>query len=107
MILPLVIGLALVTAKPAHTAKLTWKASTDAGTTVNVYRSTTGCAGTFVKLATGVVAAGPYTDTGLSAGTTYSYQITAVLNKLESLPSACVTTPIVPAAPAALALTFK
>lgn len=90
-----------------HTATLNWNASTDSGTTVNVYRSTAGCSGSFQRIASGIKAGGPYTDSNLTAGVTYSYYVTAVVNKLESRPSNCVSTPITPASPSAVVLMFK
>jgi hypothetical protein len=81
-------------------AVLSWTASTTAGSTVNVYR----CAGagcTPTKLTTGVVAAGPYTDTTVTAGA-YSYYVTAVVNGAESGPSNTATVTISPNPPTGL-----
>jgi fibronectin type 3 domain-containing protein len=94
-------------AAPKHSIKLTWTASPDVGSTVTIRRSTNGCAGTFTVLISRVAASGPYTDTTLVAGQTYSYQLTAVINNLESAPSNCVTSPVVPISPSNVQLTFK
>src|SRR5271170_2711188 len=86
-----------------HSATLTWTASTDTGGTVNVYRALTACTGTpsFVKLQSGVAAAGPYVDSTLGAGL-FCYYVTAVVGGVESLPSNQVGLTIVPAAPTSL-----
>jgi hypothetical protein len=90
---------------------LTWTASTTPGTSVNVYRGSSSCSNSFLKIASGVPAAGPYTAAGLFPGGTYSFQVTAVLNGQESAPSNCVlvTIPVAvpspPASPSGLAVT--
>lgn len=103
----LALLLLLAVKTTTHTATLNWKPSADAGTTVNVYRSTGGCSGSFQRIASGVVAGGPYKDANLSAGMTYSYQVTAVLKNTESPPSACVSTPVTAASPTNITIRFK
>lgn len=81
-------------------AVLTWTASTTPGSTVNVYRcSGTGC--TPAKLASGVTAGGPYTDSTVTAGS-YFYYVTAVVNGAESAPSNTATVSISPQPPTGL-----
>lgn len=76
-----------------HSVNLTWTASTDTGGTVNVYKATAACPAsgisgvTFTKLATAQPAAGPYTDSTVTAGQTVCYYVTAVVNGTESAPS--------------------
>jgi hypothetical protein len=62
----------------AHSAALTWTASTSTGVVgYNVYRGTqTG--GPYTKLTASPVAVTSYTDTGVQAGANYYYVVTAV-----------------------------
>lgn len=64
---------------------LTWNQSTDVGT-VNVYRAT-GTGATFAKIASGVPASGPYVDSAVDGGQEYRYQLTAVVDSVESVPT--------------------
>ena len=76
-------------ATPSATqVSLTWKASSMA-TSYNVLRSTTGGSG-FVTLASGVTATS-YTDTTVTAGTTYYYEVSATDSQGTSAPSAQVS----------------
>src|ERR1700679_4341720 len=75
------------------------------GTTVRVYRAPT-CGESFLLIAQNIPAAGPYNGIIPSApGTSVAFQVTAVLNNLESPPSNCIVltipTPVVPTAPPA------
>ena len=85
---------------------LTWPASTTASTTTNVYRLTGTCPASvttttgFTELASSQPAAGPYTDTNVTLGTTYCYVVTAVAGGLESVPSNTFQA-VFPGAPAA------
>jgi fibronectin type 3 domain-containing protein len=88
----LALGMAL-NATPAfsqRTVEIAWQASPSAAgnpsLTYNVYRAST-CAGQFSKVNASAVAATTYLDTTVAAGATYCYQVTAVLNGLESVPS--------------------
>jgi len=85
-------GIALNTA-PAicqRTVQITWQASSSAAgnpmLTYNVYRASS-CAGQFVKLNASGLSATSYVDTTVALGATYCYQVTAVLNGIESAPS--------------------
>ena len=66
----------------AQQVMLSWAASAGA-TTYNVYRSTTSGGEGATPVSTGVTATS-FTDTGLTAGTTYYYQVTAVNAQGES-----------------------
>ncbi|HEY7424670.1 MAG TPA: fibronectin type III domain-containing protein, partial [Gemmataceae bacterium] len=84
------------TAGPGQVA-LSWTASSGAAS-YNIYRGTS--SGGETKIASGVTTTA-YSDSGLSAGTTYFYEVTAVNSVGESGLSneASATTPSVPAAP--------
>lgn len=93
----------------ANQVTISWTASTGA-TSYNVYRSTT--AGVTVSNGTKLAGvASPYVNTGLTAGTTYYYIVTAVNSAGESAASTqtSATTnpapPTVPAAPATVTAT--
>jgi hypothetical protein len=85
---------------------LSWTASTGASS-YNIYRSTT--SGSEIQISTGVTATS-FTDTGLTNGTKYFYQVTAVDSAGESGMSSEVTaTPkaqaAIPSAPTSLSAT--
>ena len=85
---------------------LSWTASTGA-TSYNIYRSTTSGGEGSTAYKTGVTAA-TFTDTGLTNGTTYYYEVTAVNTGGESGKTSEVSaTPVatVPAAPTGLSAT--
>ncbi len=73
---------------------LSWSAGSPAGSTYNVYRAIGSCAspGAFSLLATGVSGTS-YTDSTVSGGTTYAYEVTAVdsTGGCESGLSACAS----------------
>lgn len=61
-----------------------------ANTTVNLYRSPTGCFGTFAQLVSGLPANGTYTDISVETGTVYGYQFKKLTNGVLSSASPCV-----------------
>lgn len=67
------------------TNDLTWTASITPNTTANVYRAPGTCAssGTFVKIASGLPAGGPYNDATPLVGA-QCYVVTATANGVES-----------------------
>lgn len=67
------------------TNDLSWTASVTPGTSSNVYRAPGICAsnGTFVKIASGLAAAGPYNDASPLVGA-QCYVVTASANGVES-----------------------
>lgn len=95
-------------AQSTHTVTLTWTPSTDTGGTVNIYRATSSCTGTptFTKLATGIVAAGPYVDSSVGIGP-FCYYVTAVVNGAESLPSTTAGATVLPLSPTSLVAVGK
>ena len=95
-------------AQASHSVTLNWTASTDTGGTVNVYRTAGACStsATFTKIATGVVAAGPYVDSGIAVGN-YCYQVTAVVGGAESVPSNQAPASVLPNAPTILVTIAK
>jgi hypothetical protein len=88
--------------------QLQWTGVT-APSVVRVYRGSS-CGGSFLVVAQNVPAAGPWNGIIPSApGTSVAFQVTAVLNNLESAPSNCIVltvpTPVPPTPPPAPALT--
>ena len=73
-----------------HTVTIAWSPSADAAAnpslTYNVYRAPA-CPGQFAKLNISPVASTTYLDTSVATGAAYCYQVTAVLNGVESTPS--------------------
>lgn len=89
---------------PAPSVSLSWTASVTTGGTVTIYRCVgTPCTATsaFTLLTSGVAAAGPYSDTSVTAGV-YSYFLEAVVNGASSPPSNTVIVTIAPAPPTGL-----
>jgi len=77
-------GLTAKAARQPGKITLTWTQSTSPGITANkVYRSTTGSGGPYSLLAT-LSPSTTYTDTGLTKGATYFYEVTAVNSGGES-----------------------
>jgi hypothetical protein len=78
-----------------HNVVVTWAASPDAaanpGITYNGYRAVSACPPpsgvSFTKIDSTAAGALTFTDTAVTVATTYCYEITAVLNGLESAPS--------------------
>ena len=72
---------------------ISWTAGSPAGATYNVYRSTGACpGGTYTLIQSGLTAS-PWTDTTVSGGTTYSYEVAAVdsTGGCESAKSGCAS----------------
>jgi hypothetical protein len=94
-------------AQGTHTVALSWGASPDAAAnptlSYTVYRASGACSTSplFAPVATNVAQTDIFTDTALAPGV-YCYQVTAVLNGAESLPSNQVTARILPSAPTTL-----
>lgn len=83
-------GLA-ATAPAAGQIALAWSSGSPAGTSYNVYRASGTCPGAgFTQVAAGLTATA-YSDTGLPAGRTYAYTVTARLEGCESAPSGCAS----------------
>jgi|ERR1700674_2555284 hypothetical protein len=91
----------------AHSASLTWTASTDSGVSYNIYRLSGACPSAattgFAKITAAPLTATTYTDSTVAPGT-YCYYATAVLNGAESIPSNLASAVILPAAPTALSV---
>lgn len=89
----------LTVTSQSSSALLTWTASPSGGT-VNVLRAPVACASNpvFSQIASGVVAAGPYTDTGLVPGH-YCYQTVAVVDGVPSGPSNTADLAVFPSSP--------
>ena len=90
------------TAVSTNQINLNWTASSGA-TSYNV-KSTTISGGSYTNVATGVTTTG-YTNTGLNAGTTYYYVVTAVNGNGESANSIQTGNTTIPPAPAGLTAT--
>ena len=75
----------------AHSAALTWVASTSAVVGYNVYRGTVS-GGPYAKLNSSLIALSTYTDSTVGSGQTYFYVVTAVdANSVESTDSSEVS----------------
>lgn len=83
-------GLTLTTS--ANQIVLSWTAGTPAGASYTVYRAIGACPQATTLLVSGI-AATTYTDSTVTGGTTYSYQVTAVdsANKCPSVKSSCAS----------------
>lgn len=102
----------VATMQAGHTVTLTWTASPDAAAnpsiTYNIYRfnGTPACPTSGFTLlsstASGVLTA---TDSNVTVGETLSYEVTAVLNGLESVPSGCASVLLPPSPPGKPTLT--
>lgn len=86
-----------------HSVALSWTASTDGGV-VTVYRASGACStsSVFASITTGV-ATNTFTDSTVTVGS-FCYQVTTVVNGLESQPSNQVTARILPQAPTSLTI---
>lgn len=76
-------------AQITHSVALSWTASTTSGATYNVYRLTGACPAAlslaaFTKLTSTPITALSYTDSAVTAGTTYCYAVTALVGQQES-----------------------
>jgi len=95
----------------SHSVDLAWGASPDAAAnptlSYNVYRSQTSCAAatTFTKINSTAAGSLAFTDSSVAVGNTYCYQVTAVLNGLESIPSPQAQAVILPSASPSLTAT--
>jgi Rhamnogalacturonan I lyases beta-sheet domain len=89
-VLALAFALGAVPARAQNSVRVSWTASPDAGEnpslTYNVYRAGS-CPGQFTKLNSAPLSSTSYLDTNAAIGAVYCYQVTAVLNGIESLPS--------------------
>jgi hypothetical protein len=81
------------TATGANQIQVSWADGSPSSTAFNVYRAAGTCAshGTFARIAT-AVAGSPRTDSTVSGGSTYAYQVTGLdaTANCESAPSGCV-----------------
>jgi hypothetical protein len=81
----------------AHSVDLSWQAPTSSPTVVagyNVYRMVSG-GSAYTLLNSSSIAATAYTDSGVTSGTTYFYEVTSVdQNKVESSPTSSVSVTI-------------
>jgi trimeric autotransporter adhesin len=90
---PGVPAIGTVTVPGNNQLTVSWSAGSPAGATYNVYRALGACpGGTFAPVQSGLTTS-PWTDTAVSGGTSYSYQVTAVHSSggCESAPSACAS----------------
>lgn len=96
-----------------HSVQVSWGASPDAAAnptlTYNLYRAVSVCTGspTFTKINTTPITGLTFTDTNVSVGNTYCYNVTAALNGLESIPSPSTPAVILPAPPGTPSTTAK
>jgi hypothetical protein len=90
LVLTLAFALGAAPTRAQNRVRVTWIASPDAegnpSLTYNVYRAGS-CPGQFTKLNATPLSGTSYLDTNVAIGTVYCYQVTAVLNGVESLAS--------------------
>lgn len=83
----LVLG--TVPARAQNSVRVSWTASSDAGgnpsLVYNVYRAGS-CPGQFTRLNSAPLSGTSYLDKNVAVGAVYCYQVTAVLNSVESYP---------------------
>lgn len=86
----LVLSLGAMSARAQHIVQVSWTASSDAAgnpsLAYNVYRAGS-CAGQFTKLNSAPLSGTSYSDTHVAIGAVYCYQVTAILDGVESIPS--------------------
>jgi fibronectin type 3 domain-containing protein len=101
LLLALLVVLAAVPARAQNSVRVSWTASSDAGGNpsliYNVYRAGS-CPGQFTKLNSTPLSGTSYLDTSAAVGAVYCYQVTAVLNGVESVPSNQVIAAVPPSA---------
>ena len=101
LLLTLVIALGAVPARAQNSVRVSWIASSDAGANpslvYNVYRAGS-CPGQFTKLNSVPLSGTSYLDLNVAVGVVYCYQVTAVLNGVESIPSNQVIAAVPPSA---------
>jgi glucosylceramidase len=94
------------TATSSSQINLSWTASTTSGVTYSVFRSTSsGFTPSSSNQITSGLSSTSYSDTGLSSGTPYYYQVEAVASTGTSVPSSqatATTTAVIPTAPTSL-----
>jgi hypothetical protein len=85
-----------IAASTTHEVTLSWKASVSSGIAgYNVYRATLP-SGSYVKLTSTVIAGTSFSDTDVTAGDTYSYEVTAVNQKGEESAPSARTSAVIP-----------
>jgi fibronectin type 3 domain-containing protein len=99
LVLALAFVLGSAPARAQNSVRVSWTASSDAGGNpsliYNVYRAGS-CPGQFSKLNSVPASSASYLDTNVAVGAVYCYQVTAVLNGVESMPSNQVIAAIPP-----------
>ena len=101
LLLALALALGAMPARAQNNVRVNWTASSDAGGNpsliYNVYRAGS-CPGQFTKLNSAPLSGTSYLDTNVAVGAVYCYQVTAVLNGIESIPSNQVIAAVPPSA---------
>jgi len=101
LLLALALALGAMPARAQNNVRVSWTASSDAGGNpsliYNVYRAGS-CPGQFTKLNSVPLSGTSYLDMNVAVGAVYCYQVTAVLNGVESIPSNQVITAVPPSA---------
>jgi fibronectin type 3 domain-containing protein len=101
LLLVLAVELGAVPARAQNSVRVSWTASSDAGANpsliYNVYRAAS-CPGQFTKLNSAPLSGTAYLDANVAVGAVYCYEVTAVLNGVESMPSNQVIAAVPPSA---------
>lgn len=99
LVLALVFALDAVPAHAQNSVRVSWTQSSDAvgnpSLTYNVYRADS-CPGQFSKLNSAPLSGTSYLDTNVAIGAAYCYQVTAVLDGVQSIPSNQTTAAVPP-----------
>ncbi len=99
LVLTLVFALDAVPAHAQNSVRVSWTPSSDAvgnpSLTYNVYRADS-CPGKFTELNSAPLSGTSYLDTNVAIGATYCYQVTALLDGVESIPSNQATAAVPP-----------
>lgn len=99
LLLALVFALDAMPARAQNSVRVSWTPSSDAAgnpsLTYNVYRANS-CPGQFTQLNSVPLSGTSYLDTNVAMGAAYCYQVTAVLDGVESIPSSQATAAVPP-----------
>ncbi len=86
----LALSLGAMSARAQHIVQVSWTASSDSAgnpsLAYNVYRASS-CPGQFTKLNSAPLSGTSYSDRHVAIGAVYCYQVTSILDGVESTPS--------------------
>jgi hypothetical protein len=101
LLLALALAPSAVPARAQNSVRVSWTASSDAGgnpsLVYNVYRASS-CPGRFTRMNSMPLSGTSYLDMNVAVGAAYCYQVTSVLNGVESVASNQVIAAVPPSA---------